>query len=243
MGRKGPTRHMKRQQSPTFWSLHRKESVWATKTSSGPHNFATSMPVSVVLRDMLFYATTGREAKMIVKQGKIKIDGKPRLNERFPIGLMDIITISDAGENFRLLPTKGGKLTLHSIKGDEINFKLCRIIGKTTLRNNVVQLQLHDGRTINISKEKRYNVNDVLKVKVPSQEIVEHIAFKDQLPIIIIGGRSQGETGIIIGLGDEPGWKKTATVRTKEGTDIRTLTKYVFPIGTSQPLISLPESQ
>ncbi len=243
MGRKGPTRHMKRQQSPTFWSLHRKESVWAVKTSPGPHNFSTSMPISVVLRDILAYTTTGREAKMIVKQGKIKVDGKPRLNERFPIGLMDIISLPDANENYRLLPAKGGRLTLHQIKGDEISFKLCRITGKTTLRNNVVQLQLHDGRTINISKEKTYNVNDVLKIKVPSQEIVEHIAFKDQLLIIITGGRSQGETGIIIGLGDEPGWKKTATIRTKEGTDIRTLTKYVFPLGTSQPLISLPESQ
>ena len=91
--------------------------------------------------------------------------------------------------------------------------------------------------------EASYNVNDVLKIKIPSQEIVEHIPFKDQLQVVIIGGRSQGENGIIIGLGDEPGWKKTATVRTPKGNDIRTLAKYVFPIGMAQPLISLPESQ
>jgi len=243
MGRKGPTRHMKRQQAPTFWTIKRKANVWSINTSPGPHNFGTSIPVTILLRDMLNYATTRREATMIAKQGKIKIDGKPRLDEKFPVGLMDVITLPDAGESYRILPAKGGRLALHKIKGDEIGFKLCRIIGKTTLRNNVTQLRLHDGRTLNVSMESPYKVNDVLKIKVPSQEIVEHVSFKDQLPIVITGGRSQGETGMIIGFGDEPGWKKTATVRTSSGEDIRTLTKYVFPIGTTQPLISLPENQ
>lgn len=243
MGRKGPTRHMKRQQAPTFWTIRRKENVWSINTSPGPHNFGNSIPITVLLRDMLGYASTRREASMIAKQGKIKIDGKPRLNEKFPVGLMDVVSLPDAGESYRILPAKGGRLTLHQIKGEETGFKLCRIIGKTTLRNNITQLRLHDGRALNVPTESPYKVNDTLKIKIPSQQIVEHIPFKDQLQIVITGGRSQGETGIIIGFGDEPGWKKTATVRTPKGEDIRTLTKYVFPIGTTQSLISLPESQ
>jgi len=243
MGRKGPTRHMKRQMAPMFWTINRKANVWSINTSSGPHNFGNSIPITVLLRDMLNYATTRREAAMITKQGKIKIDGKPRLDDKFPVGLMDVISLPDAGESYRVLPTKGGRLALHQIKGDEIGFKLCKIIGKTTLRNNVTQLRLHDGRTLSVPSEAKYKVNDVLKLKIPSQEVVEHVSFKDQLPIVITGGRSQGETGMIIGFGDEPGWKKTATVRTPGGEDIRTLTKYVFPIGTTEPLISLPESQ
>ena len=243
MGRKGPTRHLKRQQAPTFWTIHRKANVWSINTSPGPHNFGTSIPVTVLLRDMLGYASTRREASMIAKQGKIKIDGKARLDEKFPVGLMDVISLPDAGESYRVLPAKGGRLILHQIKGDEIGFKLCRIIGKTTLKKDVTQLRLHDGRTLNVKTEALYKVNDVLKIKIPSQEIVEHIPFKDQLQTVITGGRSQGETGIIIGFGDEPGWKKTATVRTAKGEDIRTLTKYVFPIGVDQSLISLPESQ
>jgi len=95
---------------------------------------------------------------------------------------------------------------------------------------------------MNITTETKYKVNDVLKIKIPSQEIIESIAFKDQLSIIITGGRSQGETGIVIGFGDESGWKKTATVRTPNGEDIRTLMKYVFPIGVTESLISLPEN-
>jgi hypothetical protein len=45
----------------------------------------------MLLRDILKYATTGKEAKMIVKQGKVKVDGKTRFDERFPVGLMDVV--------------------------------------------------------------------------------------------------------------------------------------------------------
>lgn len=242
MGRKGPTRHLKRHQSPTFWPLHKKEKVWATKTSPGPHNFSSSIPINVILRDFLKHASTNREAKMIVKQGKVKVDGKVRFNERYPTGLMDVIAIPDARETFRILPEKGGRYKLHSIKGEEYNFKLCKIVGKYTLKDNITQLRLHDGKNIQVSTNNTYKVNDILKIKLPELEILEHIKFKDMLPTIITGGRSQGETGTIIGLGDEPGWKKTVTIRTPRGEDIRTLLKYVFPLGESESLISLPES-
>jgi small subunit ribosomal protein S4e len=243
MGRKGPTRHLKRHQAPAFWKIHKKEKVWAKKTSPGPHTFTSAMPLTVAIRDVLKVASTAREAKMIVKQGKVKVDGKVRFDERFPIGLMDVVSLPDASVSYRVLPEKNGRWSLFQINGDEINAKLVRIIGKTTLRDGVIQLSLHDGRTIKTSAESSFKVNDILKIKLSSQEIVDHIAFKDQLLIIVTGGRSQGETGMVIGFGDEPGWKKTATVRTPKGEDIRTLTKYVFPVGTSESLIALPESQ
>ena len=231
---------MKRHMSPTFWAVHRKEETWVIRTSSGPHTLGTSIPVSVILRDVLKYATTGREAKMIVKQGKVKIDGKARLDERFPVGLMDVITLPDTGESYRALPEKGSRLILNPIKSDEASFKLCQITGKNILTNGVVQLQMHDGRTINVQPNEPYKVNDVVKLKIPEQEILGYIAFKEKIQSIITGGRSQGETGLIVGLGSEPGRKRTATVRTSKGEDIRTLAKYVFPLGTETPMISLP---
>ena len=240
MGRKGPTRHLKRHVSPAFWAVHRKEETWAVRTSSGPHTLGTSIPLSVILRDVLKYATTGREAKMIVKEGKVKIDGKARLDERFPVGLMDVVTFLDTGESYRALPERGSRLILNPIKGDEASFKLCQITGKKILTNGVVQLQMHDGRTINVQPDGPYKVNDVVKLKVPEQEILGHIAFKEKIQSIITGGRSQGETGLIVGFGSESGRKRTATVRTPKGEDIRTLAKYVFPLGTETPMISLP---
>jgi ribosomal protein S4E len=40
--------------------------------------------------------------------------------------------------------------------------------------------------------------------------------------------------------GTEPGKKKTATIRTPENENVRTLSMYIFAVGTDTPIISLP---
>jgi small subunit ribosomal protein S4e len=240
LGNKGPTKHLKRHKSPDFWPIHRKSGKWTFRTSSGPHGINTSLPITIVLRNVLGYAKSAKEAKMLVKMGKIVVDGKTRFDEKFPVGLMDVIYLPDTEEVFRVLPDHGGKLKLHPISKEEVSYKLCQIAGKTSIPGNKIQLNLHDGKNIIINNESdNYRVNDVIKINVPEQEILDHIEFKEMTQVIIIGGRSQGAKGILIGLGPEPGWKKTAVIRTIEGEDIRTLSKYVFVVGEKESLISL----
>lgn len=240
MGNKGPTKHLKRHKSPAFWPIHRKSRTWTFKTSSGPHNFESSIPTTIIIRDQLKYAKTAREAKQLLKNGKLIIDGKPRLDEKFPVGLMDVLTIPDTGENFRVLPDHGGKLRLLPISVAESQFKLCQIDNKTTQPKGKVQLNLHDGQNVIVDAEAdHYKVKDVLKIKVPEKEIQAHIEFKTMQQCIITGGRSQGAQGLIIGIGTEPGWKRTVVIRNKENEDFRTLARYVFVVGDNEPMISL----
>ncbi|MFQ6053983.1 MAG: 30S ribosomal protein S4e, partial [Candidatus Bathyarchaeia archaeon] len=158
----------------------------------------------------------------------------------YPVGIMDVIALPDAKQMFRVMPARGGRLKLHPIQGGESEFKLCRIIGKTTLRGGRVQLNLHDGRNVILQEEDAYKVDDVLQLKVPEQEVLGHISFEPRALAVVTGGRSQGRYGTIIGLGSEPGSKRTATIRTPDGEKVRTLAKYVFPVGSERPLISLP---
>ena len=240
MGRKGPNKHIKRHQSPAFWPILRKSGAWATKTRTGPHSLRTSMPVNVLIRDELKYAKTARESKYLVKQGKVIIDGKPRLDEKFPVGLMDVVTIPDSNENFRVLPDHNGRLRIQLISNDEAKFKLVRITGKSTLPGKKTQLNFHDGQNLILAAEAdNYSVNDVIKLKVPEKDILDHVEFKEMQQSIVTGGRSQGAQGMIIGFGPEPGWKKTCIIRTPQGEDIRTLARYVFVVGSKQPLITL----
>ena len=240
MGNKGPTKHLKRHMSPAFWPIHRKGGTWAVRPSSGPHSLKTSIPTKVILRDQFKYATTAREAKSLIKNGKMLIDGKVRKDDRFPVGLMDVIHIPDTKEYFRVLPDHGGKLKFLAITEEESQFKLCRIIGKTSLKAGKTQLNLHDGNNIVINTEAdKYKVKDVLKIKIPEKEILDSIEFKEMQQVIITGGRSQGAQGVMIGLGTEPGWKKTAIIRTLEGVDIRTLSNYLFVVGVNEPVIKL----
>ncbi|HDI52911.1 MAG TPA: 30S ribosomal protein S4e [Candidatus Bathyarchaeota archaeon] len=242
MGRKGPTRHMKREKTPPFWPIHRKEHVWAVRPSPGPHPIEASIPLLVILRDMLGYAKTRKEAKRLIKEGKILVDGRPRRDERFPVGLMDVVEIPDTGEAYRMLPAKGRRLTLHPIDGEERGFKLCRIIGKTTLKGGRTQLNLHDGRNIHLPDGgDQYRVNDVLKLAIPHQEILDHIRFEPGVIALVVGGRSAGAVGKLREIGSEPGRWRTAAIETRGG-EVRTLLKYVFAIGREEPLISLPEA-
>lgn len=244
MGKKGSTRHLKRHQSPAHWPIHRKAGVWTKRTKPGPHNMEHSIPTTIILREQLKYAKTASEAKTILTNRKLLVDGKPRIETAFPVGLMDVIQIPDTGEYFRVLPDHGGKLKFQTISPEEASFKLYRITGKTSQRAGKTQLNLHDGSNVVVSTEHdQYKVNDVLKIKIPEKEIQDYIEFKEMQQVIITGGRSQGAKGTLIGLGPEPGWKKTATIRTTEGDDIRTLSQYLFVVGANESMIKLEDDK
>ena len=244
MGKKGPTRHLKRHMSPAFWPIHRKEAAWAVRTGPGPHGAKVSTPLLVLIRDTLKYAQTAKEARMLIKEGKVVVDGKIRRSEKYPAGLMDVVWLPKANETYRVMPKHGGRFILHPINREEAEYKLCRIIGKKTTDGGNTQLNLHDSRNIQLEDGgSQYSVNDILKIKLPEQEILEKIDFKPGVKAIITGGRSQGTSGILIGLGSEPGKKRTATVRTDKDEDVRTLASYVFAVGTETPIISLPSDE
>jgi len=84
-------------------------------------------------------------------------------------------------------------------------------------------------------------VNDVLKLVIPSQEILDHIQFEPGILALVVGGRSMGAVGKLKEIGSEPGRWRTAALETREG-EVRTLLRYIFAIGIQEPLISLPEA-
>ncbi len=108
MGRKGKTARLKRKPAPKFWPIHRKEDPWVLKPSSGPHNLQNCLPLSLVLRDILGFAETRKEAQTMLHQGKILVDGKIKQNDDFPVGLMDVISIPDANKYYRILTNDKG---------------------------------------------------------------------------------------------------------------------------------------
>ena len=55
-------KHLKRLRSPRAWTIPRKTDTWATKPAPGPHPMERSLPLGAILRDILGYAGTAREA-------------------------------------------------------------------------------------------------------------------------------------------------------------------------------------
>jgi len=251
LGKKGETTGLKRKPAPRFWPIHRKEFVWVVKPSPGPHSLENCLPVALVLRDILGFANTRKEAKTIVSQGRMYVDGAVRREDDFPVGLMDVISIPDVDKCFRILPSKKG-LILHPIGKEEEVFKLCRIENKTVLKNGHVQLNLHDGSNILVKvadqknpREDIYKTLDTVKIGLPERQILEHIKMKENGFAIITSGKNIGKYGKIVEIESVEGKKRRNSlviIEDEKSNRYQTILNFVFAIGETQPLISLPEA-
>src|SRR5438094_53439 len=105
MARKSGPRQLKREPAPGFWPIKRKERTWAPSTRPGPHSREKSLPLVIIIREILGYARTAKEAIRIIRTGKVKIDGAVRKDHRFPVGLMDVLQTEGAGQIFGKITT------------------------------------------------------------------------------------------------------------------------------------------
>ena len=246
MGKKGGLRHLKRLAAPGFWSIHRKEYTWVKRPLSGPHPLVKSIPLLVLIRDKLRLARTAKEARAIIVEGKVKIDNVTRFDEKFPVGLMDVIEIPSMNKAYRLVPSQQHMFKLVSISDREKNLKPCRIENISTLRGGLLQLNLHDGRNIRLkpkgSKAVRFKTKDTLIIDLSKNEIVEQIPLSENSFAVITGGKNTGINGVITKIHNpNPTADKIVSIKTADGQEFSSTIDYVFPLGKTSPSIILAE--
>jgi small subunit ribosomal protein S4e len=250
VGRKGASTGLKRKPSPRFWPIHRKEVTCVVKPSSGPHRGENCLSLALVLRDILDFASTRKEAKLIVTRGRILVDGKVRREDDFPLGLADVISVLDVNKNYRVLPSAKG-LILQPIDAEEAKFKLCRIEDKKVTKDGSVQLNLHDGSNILVKiadpknpQEDVYETLATLKMSLPERQIIDVIKMKEKDFAIITGGKNIGKYGKIVEIEKAEGKKRRnalAIIEDEKGNRYQTVLDFVFAIGEAKPTISLAE--
>ena len=246
MGRRGKTGRLKRNPAPSFWPIHRKEYTWVVRPSAGPHSLENCLSLTLVLRDILGVAKTKKEAVMILSEGKVVVDGKVRRKADFPVGLMDVISLSDLNKFYRVLPSHKG-LFLNSISKEEAEFKLCRVEGKTAVPK-AVQIALHDGSNILVKvadpknpKEVLYETFDILKLSLPDKQVVGVIKTKEGNLAVITGGKNIGKQGRIVEIEKTEAKKRRnalVVIEDEKGNRYQTVVDFVFSVGEKQPLIS-----
>jgi len=251
LGRKGERGHLKRKPAPKMWPIHRKEAVWTVMPKPGPHSISRSLPLALIIRDMLRFAKTAKEAKKIISQGKIMVDGKVRCDERFLVGLMDVVSIVDAKKFYRVLPSRKG-LFLSPIKSDEASFKLYRIEDKIVVKGGHVNLDLHDGTCSMIRvnspqspEEDVYQTLDVLTLSVPDRELIGYTKLAAGSPAIVIGGKNIGKSGKVTTIEKKPNQKRRDLIVTLEDTNgdqFQTILDFIFILGNNAPSSSTTEA-
>ena len=246
----GESRHLKRLAAPWFWPILRKEYKWVVKPSPGPHPINRSMPLLTVIRDVLGYAKTAKEAKYIIYSGKVLVDGVVRKDYRFPVGIMDVVAIPKIELYTRFIPYPTKYLWFTKIPKEEANLKIVRIEDKVTVKGGHIQLNLLDGRNIVIrvkdpkqpAEATNFATLDSLLIEVPSQQIIQHIKLDIGKIAIVIDGKNVGRMGKIVNMDVKPGLKRRRSVVTLEdmqGHRFQTILDYIMVIGDEKPLLTL----
>lgn len=231
------SKHMKRLVAPRRWGVPRKKSTWVTKPNPGPHAVQESVPLLMVVRDMLQLCDTGREARHLVSAREIMVDGRIVNDRKFPVGFMDVVTVSKTGDNYRMLIDTHGRFKMTPIAPEEAKSKLVRIEDKTVVPGGKFQLNLHDGRNMLLEKNK-YGTGDVLKIELPTQKVLKHIALKEGVLVLLMGGSHPGALATVESFETKMGSGQNF-VSFKEG--FSTVQGHVFAVGAKSPEIKLLE--
>lgn len=234
---------MKRQVAPRSWPIHRKEHKWTVKPHPGAHNIKSSIPLAILLREILGVARNVREVKYILTGRKIRVDGREVTDYRFPVGLMDVIEEVPTGRTFRMLPTKGRYSYPFEIDQKEKWLKPLRIKGKQRTKGGSIQVNFHDGRSMLASREEAEHLSpgDTVMFDLKERKALEHIPLKVGSMALITGGPKRGVTGRVVDIRATTGTReRTITLATEDGKTATTISSYVFPVGTESPAISIP---
>jgi len=241
MGHTTGRRHLRRLAAPKTWPIPRKGTVWVVKPNPGPHSIERSMPIALWIRDYLKYVKTLREVKYVLNKGYIYVDGRVIKDYKFPVGIFDILHIEKINKTFRVLINKRGKLYLKEIDENEKNIKPLKIIRKQYVKGGKIQLTLLDGRNIIVEDPKKYKVGDTLLIKVPEQEIIDHLPLESGNMIYIIGGKKVGEIGYVkeIIIRRLVTHNRILRYTDLEGNVKETVPEYAVVIGREKPVISI----
>ena len=93
--------HLKRLNAPKSWPISRKGTKWVTRQNPGTHGLDESVSINIMLKDMLKYARTTRDARRILNNREVLIDNIPRKDVKFPVGIFDVIKIPKTMARFR----------------------------------------------------------------------------------------------------------------------------------------------
>ncbi len=213
---------------------------WVVSPRPGPHKKFQSIPLLIIVRDILKLADIASDAKKIIKSKEIFVDGKLRLDYKYPAGLFDTIEIPKIDKQYRIVPSKKG-LVIIEISKQESKQKLCRINGKTMTKDGILQLNLNDGKNIFLDKKTKtdYKTGDSLLIELPTQKIIDHLKMDKGMISIITAGQNIGTIAKIKELIIRRTREPNKIICEIDGKDFEAIADYVFVVGKTKPEIKV----
>jgi len=233
------TFRLKRRAAPRTWTVPRKGTKWLKRPSPGPHAQDQAIPLLLVLRDLRHIVTSAREARILLRSGVVRVDGKIARDLDRGLGLMDTISFAaPLDAHFRVVKDRRGKLVLVPIPAPEATIKLGRVRFKHAVPGGRVEVTLHDGRNLLAPASTPYHVGDSVKIQLPGQKVVEHLPLAPGSLAYVSGGSHVGQLARVERV-EVRNSSQPNLVHFKEG--FATIKEYVFIVGQTAPEITIAE--
>ncbi|NYZ77920.1 30S ribosomal protein S4e [Candidatus Micrarchaeota archaeon] len=229
MAKHGGSRHLKRISAPFVISIARKKMLWLKKASPGPHAKKASAPLAYMVRDFLHLAVDFREAKHLIKNGEIAVDGVPVRDEKRPVGLMDVVSIPKLKQAFRTVFVNR-KLSLVPIPFEQVSWKYCKIVDKRVLKKGKTQLVFHDGRTVVTDKGGDFKPGDSVKLSIPKQAVKAILKREKGAFCYIPFGKHSGELAKLAEILERKGSESNNALLKEGEKELITLQDYLFVV-------------
>ncbi|WP_254524873.1 30S ribosomal protein S4e [Natrinema caseinilyticum] len=221
------TKHQKRLSVPKSWPVERKTETFTVKADAGPHG-EDGVPLVVLLRDVLGYVDSRKEARYALSEDAILVNGDAINDEQRPIGMFDIVAFPGREEYYRVFPDEGGRLALTEIDEDAAESRLGKIEGKQQVPGGDTQLTLHDGTTVITDDD--YNTKDSIVIDNDDKSVVAHFPYEEGALVTAVRGNHGGKIGEIDTIDVTPGsGSNTVGVSTDDG-GFETVEEYVVVI-------------
>jgi small subunit ribosomal protein S4e len=182
--------HLKRNKIGTFWPIPRKGNKYIAVPS---HNLKESIPLIVVIRDILGLVKTKKELKKAINEKKIRINQRDIRDTNYPISLFDILTVSD--KNYRVGLSEKKKIFLEEVSQKDAKTKTFKVLDKKVLKKNNIQVNLMHGKNLNLKED--VEIGDSVIFDFDSKKITKIIKMKEGNNAFIIKGKHAGQRGKI----------------------------------------------
>jgi len=223
------TGHQKRLSVPKSWPVSRKTETYTVKADAGPHG-EDGVPLVVLLRDVLGYVDSAREARYALEQGSVLVNGDAVSDYRRPIGMFDILAFAEREEYYRVFPDEGGRLALTPVDADAAGSKLGKVVGKRQVGGGRTQINLHDGKNLLFDDAGDYGVNDSLVIDNEDDSVVAHFPYEEGALVTAVRGSHAGEIGEVVEIDVTPGSGSNGVVFDSGDRRHETVEEYVVVI-------------
>ncbi len=211
--------HQKRLPAPKHYPIQRKQNTYVS-TIKGSRSSENAVPAVLVLRDILEYAETEKEAKEIVRNGDLLRNGEPLRDIKEGIGVLDVIEIPETEEVYRVI-RKGKYLEFVEVEDSEKSAG--KVVGKSVEGEEYVY-RLHNGENYRTKDE--FNTGSTLVFNGG----VEEFELEEGAEVLVIDGKHAGETAELTEI-NERGMNSNVGTVEENGNEFETQLENLVAVG------------